>query len=266
MREFIDLVRYPLDCPDSSDWWVLVERCRTDLARDGMFNLEGLMHPEIANAAATEMAPRFASEAFHHSREHNIYFKDRIKGLPPEHPALSRFSTSNLTLCADQLAGSPLLRLYEWPMFARFLAATMSKSELYTMDDPLACMNVMSYGEGQALNWHFDRSEFTTTMLMQAPDRGGEFVYRTDLRTDNDPNYEGVAQMLQGKDPDVQTLALSPGTLNVFRGINTPHRVEKVSGDKARIIAVFSFYDRPGVTFSDAERKGFYGRSGPVQT
>ena len=59
----------------------------------------------------------------------------------------------------------------------------MEKETLFTMRDPLARVNVMSYREGEALNWHFDRSEFTTTLLLQEPSGGGEFQYRTDLRT-----------------------------------------------------------------------------------
>ncbi len=35
-----------------------------------------------------------------------------------------------------------------------------------------------------------------------------------------------------------------------------------VAGARERIIAVFSFYERPGVLFSDEERIGFYGRTG----
>ncbi len=119
----------------------------------------------------------------------------------------------------------------------------------------------MSYQAGQALNWHFDRSEFTTTLLLQAPERGGEFEYRTDLRSDDDPNYDGVAKLLNGQDDRIKKIALTPGTLNVFRGKNTAHRVTPVEGENARIIAVFSYYDRPGVTFSQEERVGFYGRA-----
>ena len=33
------------------------------------------------------------------------------------------------------------------------------------------------------------------------------------------------------------------------------------TGTGARIIAVFSFYERPGVLFSEEERIGFYGRA-----
>lgn len=260
MRDILDLDRFALDRPDSPAWHQLMDRCRADLAADGMFNLDGLMRPEAAAQAVDAMAPRFASEAFLHERMHNIYFKP-VADLPPDHPALRRFHTSNRTLCADQLGGSPLLRLYDWPEFACFLAATMDKPVLYPMNDPLARVNVMSYQKGQALNWHFDRSEFTTTLLLQAPEAGGGFEYRTDLRSDADPNYDGVARLLAGDDPDARTITLSPGTLNVFRGRNTAHRVTPVEGARARVIAVFSYFEQPGVTFTEAERKGFYGRA-----
>lgn len=261
MRDILDLDHYPFDQPGSEAWAELVARCRADLARDGMFNLDGLMREEIAADEVARLAPGFATESFRHERDHNIYFLDNIDGLPDDHPALIRYHTSNQTLCADQLGASALTRLYEWPEFARFLAATMDQPALFTMDDPLARINVMSYHEGQTLNWHFDRSEFTTTLLLQAPDAGGEFEYRTDLRSETDPNYDGVARLLRGEDPDARLLTLSPGTLNVFKGKNTPHRVTTVRGAKERVIAVFSFYDRPGVMFSEAERTGFYGRA-----
>ena len=115
--------------------------------------------------------------------------------------------------------------------------------------------------DGEALNWHFDRSEFTTTLLLQAPEEGGDFVYRSDLRNDADPNYEGVARLLRGEDPEVKSLKLSAGTLNVFRGKNTAHKVSTVKGGRERMIAVFSYFDRPGVVFSREDQMGFYGRT-----
>jgi hypothetical protein len=129
------------------------------------------------------------------------------------------------------------------------------------MRDALARVNVMEYRDGEGLNWHFDRSVFTTTLLLQAPAVGGEFIYRTGLRTADDPNYDGVARLLRGQEPDVQSLTLAPGTLNVFFGRDTPHRVAPVEGDRSRVIAVFSYFPRPGVEFSREEQIGFYGRT-----
>ena len=158
--------------------------------------------------------------------------------------------------------GSRNLSQYEWTPLADFLARVMRKPRLYPMDDPLARANVMAYHEGEALNWHFDRSEFTTTLLLQAPDAGGEFQYRSDLRTPADPNLDGVARLLDGRDPEVRSLTLAAGTLNVFKGRNTAHRTAPVIGPRERMIAVFSYYERPGVLFSEEERVGFYGRAG----
>ena len=260
MHDLLDLDRYPLHQPGSAAWVALVAQAKAELAAQGMFNLPGFLKPAAQQASVAELSPRFAADAFTHARKHNIYFRKEVPGLAPDHPALKEVETINKTLCADQIGGA-IKAVYEWQPFAAFLAATMDKAALYTMQDPLARVNAMNYGQGEGLNWHFDRSEFTTTLLLQAPDGGGVFEYRTDLRSDADPNFDGVARLLTGQDPDLQSITLEPGTLNVFRGKNTAHRVTPVEGEKARIIAVFSFFEKPGVRFSEEEQRGFYGRA-----
>jgi len=137
----------------------------------------------------------------------------------------------------------------------------MEKPALYPMDDPLACLNVMAYRDGEALGWHFDRSEFTTTLLLQAPEQGGEFEYRTGLRDENNPNYAGVGAFLQSSNSSTSRLMLHPGTLNVFRGKNTLHRVTPIQGGRERIIAVLSYFEHPAVRFTDEDNLEFYGRT-----
>jgi len=261
MHDLIDLKTYPLDDLSADKGRALVARCRRQLATDGMFNLDGFLCADALRQSLAEVRPILETSAFTHRRQHNIYFADDIPGLPAEHPALTEFETINHTICADQFADSLLCRIYEWTAMAVFLAAVMDKHELHTMSDPLARINVMSYTEGEALNWHFDRSEFTTTLLLQSPVSGGDFLYRRDLRSDDDPNYRGVGNLLAGEDHDVKQMPLAPGTLNVFKGKNTAHRVTPIEGSDPRIIAVFSYFDRPGVIFSDDEQLGFYGRS-----
>lgn len=39
----LDLDRYPLDRPDSDEYRQLVQRCRTALTDDGLFDLAGLL-------------------------------------------------------------------------------------------------------------------------------------------------------------------------------------------------------------------------------
>ncbi|MCG7519883.1 2OG-Fe(II) oxygenase [Ruegeria sp. Ofav3-42] len=260
MRDVINLDLYPLDQPGSVAWQELIEHCKLELTENGLFNLPGFIRDRAIQSAVAELKPVFSEHSFVHARRHNIYFKKSIDGLNDDHPALIEFETSNRTICADRMGQSTVIRLYEWPPFAQFLAAVMEKPELFVMQDPLARVNVMAYAQGQALNWHFDRSEFTTTLLLQAPDSGGDFEYEKDLRSDVDPNYDGVADLLEGRRKPT-LMKLQPGTLNIFKGKNTAHRVTPVRGERDRIIAVFSYYERPNVQFTEEERIGFYGRA-----
>ena len=261
MERVLNLADFPLNDLESPAGKALVARCRRELDEEGLFNLEGLVCPEALEACVNEVVPELEANAYCHTQDHNIYFKKTVEGLAPDHPALKHARTSNRKICADQMAGFVLTQIYEWPPLAEFLAKVMSKDRLYVMDDPLARVNVMTYRAGETLNWHFDRSEFTTTLLLQAPEAGGAFQYRSALRGDDDPNYDGVARLLAGEDDQVRTLPLSAGTLNVFRGKNTAHRVSAVEGGRERIIAVFSYYERPGVQFSAEDRIKFYGRA-----
>ncbi|TIO08777.1 2OG-Fe(II) oxygenase [Mesorhizobium sp.] len=261
MKDILDLDRYPLDREGSAEWKRLVETSIAALKADGMFNLEGFLRPGVAERAVQEIQPVMATRSHMHKRMHNIYFKPDIPELAPDHPALREVETISHTVCADQIPGSLVLAIYEYEPLLRFLTAAMGKTRLHIMQDPLARTNVMAYRTGEALNWHFDRSEFTTTLLLQAAQRGGDLEYRTDLRSDDNPNYDGVARLLEGRDPEARILRMKPGTLNVFRGKNTAHRVTTVEGERERMIAVFSYYEKPGVMFSDEERVGFYGRA-----
>ena len=184
MEDALDLDRFPLHDLEAPAGRALVEACQGELERRGLFNLDGFLRPAGLEQCVGEALPVLAAESYLHSQNHNIYFLPEVEGLAPDHPALRKSETSNGKICGDQIPGSLLNRIYEWPPLALFLAAVMGKERLYVMADPLAAMNVMTYRDGQALNWHFDRSEFTTTLLLQEPEEGGAFQYRTDLRSD----------------------------------------------------------------------------------
>ena len=112
----------------------------------------------------------------------------------------------------------------------------------------------MAYWAGEVPNWHFDRSEFTTTLLLQSLQAGGEFQYRCDLVPDQDPNYAGAARLLTGRDD----WTLRSNRSERLQGQYTASR-DTGRGAHDRIIAVFSYYEKPDVRFSRDERLGFVG-------
>jgi hypothetical protein len=117
--------------------------------------------------------------------------------------------------------------------------------------------------EGQELGWHFDNSEFAITLLLQAPHSGGQFQYVRDLRdaTAGEMNFTGVAAVLDGE-ATVEKLAVTPGTLVLFRGRNSMHRVTPTVGEKTRILVVLAYNTKPGIALSEAARMTFFGRLG----
>ncbi|WP_299302975.1 2OG-Fe(II) oxygenase [uncultured Litoreibacter sp.] len=261
LADLVDLDRHPIH-QDGPARDALIARCRTDLEADGMFNLDGFFRADAIAQTLAMAAPLWEEKSFTHQRRHNIYFKKSVPGLSDDHPALKLHDTTNHTLCGDLLQDTPVATLYYDPTLAQFLSDVMETGPLYPMEDQLAAFNVMAYHAGEALNWHFDRSQFTITLLLQKPDQGGGFEYRTDLRSADDPNYDGVAKLLNGEDDGAKLMTVEAGTLNVFKGVNTAHRVTPVEGDTARIITVMTYYDHPGARFTPEEQMGFYGRTG----
>ena len=257
----IDTDRLPLDRPDDRLWQRLLERGRSEMAAAGSLSLDRFVRADAVRRAVTEVEAHLPGGAHRHVAHHNIYFSDDMGADGGAAVARSQL-TSNLTLAGDLLRGGVLDQIYRWPGLHRFLAALFDKSALYPMADPLACLNVMSYGPGDGLGWHFDRAEFTVTLLLRAAGAGGVFEYRRNLRSADDPNYAGVVRLLQGEDAHVAALPLTPGTLNVFAGLRSPHRVTPITAPPSRLIAVLSFMERPDVTFHAVDRRRFYGRRG----
>ena len=120
-----------------------------------------------AEAAGANLAASFATESYNHAREHNIYFAKSTSLLPEDHPALMRFNTSNDTLCADQIrhADGPALPL--GPLCGLSCRHNGQAGRVCHGRSPAALM-LTSYRD--RVRGISDRSEFTTTLLLQAPE------------------------------------------------------------------------------------------------
>jgi hypothetical protein len=153
-----------------------------------------------------------------------------------------------------------LRKLYEWNATLEFVAAVLAKPRLFRHPDAMAALNINVHGQGQGLGWHFDRAEFAVTLSLQQNDQGGIFEYAPNLRSGSDENYAGVAQILDGASDTVCELQAPPGTLSLFRGRYSLHRVTPGLGPRKRLMAALSYVAEPTHPFSAYARKLFYGR------
>jgi hypothetical protein len=195
---------------------------------------------------------------------------------------------------------------------------TQSQSQqLYLSDDPLGCCSINVFRPGYHHSFHFDESEFSTTIMLQEaedltsglfqytspPIRGGDTadddddlclkevawtiatfdercrdrdVQFKELQVDQQPQQENESsssalpqQIVQQQQQQQQqqpafllsSLDFRPGTLSIFSGSRSLHRVTTVRGNVSRLTAVLTFATRPGFCNSAAVQELFWGRS-----
>jgi predicted 2-oxoglutarate/Fe(II)-dependent dioxygenase YbiX len=134
---------------------------------------------------------------------------------------------------------------------------------LHEYADPLSSINLHYASNGQELGWHFDNSSFAITLMIQPPEDGGDFEYLKDVRdTDaGDMNYPLSQKILNGEMPP-EKLSMDAGSLVLFRGRNSMHRVTPVKGSQTRMLVVLAYNTEPGISLSESARLTFYGRLG----
>ena len=258
--DVVDLDTYPIHALQSARGQTLVQACRQELARTGACNLPGFITP-AAVAAMVELAEALRDKAWSSSQPHTVYFEPVDQNVPPQHPRAFQVRSVKHGIAYDYIPkDAPMRRLYESDDLTRFIAAVLQKPVLYRSADPLDALQITRMGDGDELGWHYDRSEFSTTVMYQCPDEGGEFCYHPALRSDDNPNYDALQRVLQGDTTGQLVLPSAPGTLAFFHGHNALHRVTPVRGAKPRINTVLTYGERDDMRLNDLTSQLFYGR------
>ena len=237
------------------------QRCKIDLDQNGVLTLSNFLNANTLKELVVE-AEDAASQAYFTNSTHNVYLTKIDDKFGLDHVINKQLVSSKGCICTDQIKSTSKLKtLYSSNTFKSFIAAVVGETSLFPYDDPLSSINVHYAGQGQELNWHFDNSEFAITLLLQSPIGGGEFQYLKDFRNadKNEMNFEGVDKLLAGSITP-RILTMQPGTLVLFRGRNSIHRVTPTIGETKRILVVLAYNSEPGIALSESARKTFYGR------
>jgi predicted 2-oxoglutarate/Fe(II)-dependent dioxygenase YbiX len=72
-------------------------------------------------------------------------------------------------------------------------------------------------------------------------------------------NFNGVNRLL-ANELEYKSLTMDAGTLVLFRGRNSIHRVTPVEGNLTRVLAVMAYNSEPNISLSETSRMTFYGR------
>lgn len=265
VQELIDLAKYPITTPDAPAYKELIASCRAQLAEAGACVLPGFVTKKAVDALASE-ARELAPRAHHNKLTGNAYLTEVDASIPSDDPRRLTETTSLGAVAYDQIPTDAKIRaLYEWDGLMEFLAAALGKEKLFRYADPMGALNIAVMGDGDYLRWHFDQTDFVTTLLLQAPEAGGDYEFVPMIRNAINENYGKVKAILQGARDGVITLDIEPGSLVLFEGRNSLHRVSHIKGKTLRLIALLGYDTKPGTVSSDYLRRIRYGRTESVK-
>lgn len=260
----VNLARYPIAELRSPPARALIDGCRGRMGESGALTLEEFLTPEATSALAAE-ARALEWAAHEYRADHTVYFAPIDETRPEGHPRRLMVRSDKGGVPYDRIPASALLRrLYCWDGLLDFVAAVLDEPVLHRHADPLAALNINTHGPGQELGWHFDRTDFAVTLSLQQCEEGGVFEYVPNLRSATDEHFDRVARVLAGSCEGVKQLPAEPGTLTLFRGHYSLHRVTPGYGSRKRLMAALSYVREPGVMFSAYARHLFYGREIPL--
>lgn len=257
---FINFARYPIDRP-GPELDSLIAECRRQLDETGCVVLEGFVTDDALasmNAEGRELAP----SAHFNTTQTNCYSSADDPSLPSDHPKRVFMERTNGFVAGDLIGGDYAVRgLYESESLRTFVAACMDVDEIYEYGDPLGHLVFNVLRPGTQHPWHFDNNEFIVTLLTQKAQAGGKFEYCPRIRSEEDENIEAVSAALAGNDELINRLDPEPGSLQIFYGRHSLHRVTRIEGDAERHTLILGFSDTPG-EIADAERtKRLFGRA-----
>ena len=259
----VDLERYPLFEPDSEAYRATVEQARGQMQERGAAELEGFVSPAGVRALVDD-AEGLAPRAHLSGGQGTAYLEFPDFSLPEDHPRL-HFADYRVRAVAYDLTplSSPLRLLYEWDPMKDLIEAVLDRGPIFRYADPFGALNLAVMGEGDRLQWHFDQTDFVVSLAIQSAESGGDFEVVPRIRNAHDERYDDVSAVLAGDRSPVETLPMRPGTLLVFEGRHSLHRVSPVAGRRWRHVGLLAYDTKPGTMGSDLLRADRYGRTEP---
>ena len=260
-KDMVNLSRYPIHDLESSAGQEFAEKCKLEYLQTGLCALPEFVIPGALQLLASE-ANDFSQDAFFCRNTHNAYLTSDDQNLDAKDVRRRQEETYVGSVAYDLIPETAALReLYLWNPLKNFIAFVLGKKKLHRFSDTLGACSINVFVDGGEHGWHFDESEFTVTLMLQPPISGGLFEYVPMIRGHGD-EHAIVQQTLDGQRQRVVQLPFTAGTLLIFGGQKTLHRVTKVTGDKPRLVPVLCFSEDPELKNSDEVRKLFWGRTG----
>jgi hypothetical protein len=262
----IDLERYPINDLDGSAARAVIDDARHQIAKDGLAELPGFI-TQSGVAALVADADRLSERAHPSGGVGTADLELPSDEWPKDHPRQRWMPYGVRAVGYDVIPfDSPLRQIYELAAVSRFIEEVLERGTIYHYADGCGALNLAVMAEGDELQWHYDQTDFVVSLAIQDADRGGDFEVVPKIRTHDDERYDEVRKLLDGDRSRVVTLEMTPGTLLIFEGRHSIHRVSPIEGPSLRHVGLLAYDTKPGTVSSDLLREIRYGRAHPFDS
>ncbi len=256
----VDLERYPIADLDRGKGAAFLLRCQQQMDAIGWCSFDGFVRPDAIAALSAE-AKGLLPNAETLTAKRTIHQEAVDPTLPDDDPGSRAYVHRALQLANDQIPASTLIqRLYRSERLTEFIRRVQRKAELYRCADAFQALNIVALEPGMQHAWHYDTTECTVTLLLQAAERGGLFTFLPHSRSEAGEDREAVCRFLAGDRSQAESLSLDAGTLTLFRGGYALHGVTRVEGGQPRVTAVLTYDQQPDRVISDEINVRIYGQ------
>jgi hypothetical protein len=252
--QMVDLERYRIDALDTDRGRTLIARCRSDLAEAAICVLPGFLQKTATDAMISE-AERLIPEAYRYDQPRIAYELELdANGYEDAHPTRMFHPNRYRQVLNHQIPNDSLLRaLFLWPVLTEFVRRALGLDRLYTSACPHLALTMHIAYPGDSNGWHFDSNDGVVTLVLQQPDSGGEFEYAPYIRSDDDERFDAIGRLFESPGSEALRPGIEPGSLTLFNGRLSMHRVREIGSSKRpRIVAIFSYDQCPDQVFSRA--------------
>ena len=265
LKTIVDLEKYPIQNLRSQKIKELISKCKNDLDQFSCSTIPNFILPQSLKVMNEEVKNKIDKVYMSNKNINSYLYSKDDASLPKNHPKRIFMERDNGYLNSDLFEkNSEMKFLYEQEELLKFISACLGVSPIYRWADPLAChaYNVMK-PEG-VLPWHFDSCEFTLSLMIQKPEKGGIFEYCPFIREPGNENFDEVKKVLDGDRTRVRQLKLEPGDLQIFKGRFTLHRVTKIEGNKPRYLCIPAYVLDPWRVNTPEHSEAIYGKVLPI--
>lgn len=268
----INYEEYPITSATEYAYVALIQTCREQLDKQGFVSLKHFLLPRsVGSLLSSVLDLESQSVGFYSTEHHNVFLEDSNDQNTSNsfHPRHIQLKSSKLLINARDLAPrvSELDDLVQSEAFLTFIKDVLQMNKLYPSTDEYGKYYANIFHVGDGLNYHFDRSEFSISLILQPAEQGGQFQFVPNSREvvetwDEMPlrDLQYALDVSSTKSMKVQEPELAAGDLYLFRGQNSLHRVSEVTKGK-RINIILTFNSEPNVILNNYTLKKFFGVS-----